>query len=84
MATNNNIKSNKSLSSNINLNANNNGENQYFYEDEVYSIDKRGKVKFGLVMENYEAAPSDDEFEDSLKKGYSNVFESECQTQKIT
>lgn len=26
--------------------------NQYFYEDQVYTIDKKGSVKFGLVVEN--------------------------------
>lgn len=25
--------------------------NQYFYEDQVYTVDKKG-VKFGLVVEN--------------------------------
>lgn len=25
---------------------------QYFYEDQVYSVDKNGSVKFGLVVEN--------------------------------
>lgn len=25
---------------------------QYFYEDQVYTIDKKGNVKFGLVVEN--------------------------------
>lgn len=27
-------------------------ENQYFYEDVVYRMDKRGNVVFGIVMEN--------------------------------
>ena len=26
--------------------------NQYFYEDQVFTIDKKGSVKFGLVVEN--------------------------------
>lgn len=26
--------------------------NQYFYEDQVYTVDKKGTVKFGLVVEN--------------------------------
>lgn len=26
--------------------------NQYFYEDQVYTVDKKGSVKFGLVVEN--------------------------------
>ncbi|GAB0092462.1 (E3-independent) E2 ubiquitin-conjugating enzyme [Sergentomyia squamirostris] len=35
--------------------------NLYFYEDEVYRIDHRGRVKFGLIMENFESTPSDSE-----------------------
>ncbi|XP_059621124.1 (E3-independent) E2 ubiquitin-conjugating enzyme [Phlebotomus argentipes] len=42
--------------------------NLYFYEDEVYRIDHRGRVKFGLVMENFEGTPSDTE-EFALTKG---------------
>ncbi|KOB75972.1 Uncharacterized protein OBRU01_06572, partial [Operophtera brumata] len=34
---------------------------QYFYEDEVYKINNRGQVVFGLVLENYEANSSDQE-----------------------
>lgn len=26
--------------------------NQYYYEDQVYTVDKKGSVKFGLVVEN--------------------------------
>jgi hypothetical protein len=26
--------------------------NQYFYEDQVFTVDKKGNVKFGLVVEN--------------------------------
>lgn len=26
--------------------------NQYFYEDQVYTVDKKGSVKFGLIVEN--------------------------------
>lgn len=46
-------------------------KNQFFYEDEVFKIlSRNNQVKFGLVIENYEAINStDDEFEDSLKKG---------------
>lgn len=43
-------------------------ENNFFYEDEVYSLDKKGRVKFGLVMENFEGSSSDNE-EDFLNKG---------------
>lgn len=48
-----------------------NVENQFFYEDEVFWINKKGYVKFGLVMENFEAASSDneDDFDDILSKG---------------
>lgn len=46
-------------------------DNQYFYEDEVFRIDKKGRVKFGLVLENSEAFSSDeeDDFDDILSKG---------------
>lgn len=46
-------------------------EHQFFYEDEVFYIDKKGMVKFGLVLENYEAASSDNEdgFDDNLRRG---------------
>lgn len=44
--------------------------NQYFYEDQVFKITTKNTVKFGLVIENYEAINStDDEFEDTLRKG---------------
>lgn len=43
-------------------------ENNFFYEDEVYSLDKKGRVKFGLVMENFEGSSSDNE-DDFLNKG---------------
>lgn len=43
-------------------------ENNFFYEDEVFSLDKRGRVKFGLVMENFEGSASDNE-DDFLNKG---------------
>ncbi|XP_055677910.1 (E3-independent) E2 ubiquitin-conjugating enzyme isoform X2 [Lutzomyia longipalpis] len=42
--------------------------NLYFYEDEVYRIDARGRVKFGLIMENFEGNPSDSE-DFTLNKG---------------
>lgn len=35
-------------------------ESQYFYEDVVYRVDKRGNVKFGIVMENDDQDMSDD------------------------
>lgn len=51
--------------------AENFGENHFFYEDEVLKFDKNGRVKFGLVLESYEAnySESESDFEDSVKKG---------------
>lgn len=45
-------------------------ENQYFYEDVVYRVDKRGNVEFGIVMENDDQDLSDDSSgnEDSPKR----------------
>lgn len=40
-------------------------DNQYFFEDEVFRIDKKGRVKFGLVMET----SGDEELDDVLNKG---------------
>lgn len=44
---------------------------QYFYEDEVYKINNRGEVVFGLVLENYEGNSSDQEsdIETPIQKG---------------
>lgn len=39
-------------------------ESQYFYEDVVYRVDKRGNVEFGIVMENDDQDMSE-ESEDS-------------------
>lgn len=46
--------------------ATNNGitESQYFHEDIVYRVDKKGNVEFGIVMENDDQDMSD-ESEDS-------------------
>ncbi|XP_058812642.1 (E3-independent) E2 ubiquitin-conjugating enzyme [Topomyia yanbarensis] len=44
-------------------------ENQYFYEDEIFCIDGRGRVKFGLVLENFEVSEEEGFEEDTLKKG---------------
>lgn len=46
-------------------------DNQYFYEDEVFRIDKKGRIKFGLVLENCGSFSSDEEdyFDDVLSKG---------------
>lgn len=51
--------------------AENFGENHFFYEDEVLKFDKNGRVKFGLVLESYEAnySESESEYEDTVKKG---------------
>ena len=45
-------------------------ENQYFYEDVVYRVDKRGNVEFGIVMENDDQDLSDESSgnEDSPKR----------------
>lgn len=44
-------------------------ENQYFYEDEVFCIDGKGRVKFGVVLE-VEFSEGEEGFEeDALKKG---------------
>ncbi|XP_067617063.1 (E3-independent) E2 ubiquitin-conjugating enzyme UBE2O isoform X2 [Eurosta solidaginis] len=46
-------------------------DNQYFFEDEVFRIDKKGHVKFGLVIETSEtySGDEDDDFDDVLMKG---------------
>lgn len=49
-------------------------ENRYFYEDEVFRYDANGRVRFGLVMETFDANSSDSEMtqsdtEDQLKMG---------------
>ncbi|XP_055923942.1 (E3-independent) E2 ubiquitin-conjugating enzyme [Eupeodes corollae] len=50
-------------------------DNQYFYEDEVFRIDKKGRVKFGLVLENSETFSGDDADElDVLSKGEIRVI----------
>jgi len=35
-------------------------EHQYFYEDEVYRINKKGNIEFGMVLENSELVSSDE------------------------
>lgn len=46
-------------------------DNQYFFEDEVFRVDKKGRVKFGLVIETSEtySGDEDDDFDDVLLKG---------------
>ncbi|XP_014214684.1 (E3-independent) E2 ubiquitin-conjugating enzyme UBE2O [Copidosoma floridanum] len=48
----------------------NNVDTQYFYEDVVYRVDKRGNVEFGIVMENDDQELSDEssDNEDSPKR----------------
>jgi len=50
-------------------------EDQYFYEDEVYRINKRGHIEFGMVLENSELASSDEnsDREDGIRKGHIRV-----------
>lgn len=45
-------------------------EDQYFYEDVVYRVDKKGNVEFGIIMENDDQDFSDDSSanEESPKK----------------
>lgn len=35
-------------------------EHQYFYEDEVFRINKRGNIEYGMVLENSELVSSDE------------------------
>lgn len=42
---------------------------QYFYEDQVYRVDKKGSVKFGLVVENEVS-----KFFISLENIFLNIF----------
>ena len=50
-------KSEKTMATNV---AAGSSESQYFYEDVVYRVDKRGNVEFGIVMENDDEDMSDD------------------------
>lgn len=45
-------------------------EKQYFYEDVVYRVDKRGNIVFGIVMENddHDMSEESTDSEDSLPK----------------
>ncbi|KAI8130973.1 (E3-independent) E2 ubiquitin-conjugating enzyme [Lucilia cuprina] len=47
------------------------GDCQYFFEDEIFRIDKKGRVKFGLVLETpgTYSGDEDDEFDEILDKG---------------
>lgn len=61
------------MASNTNSNrtmTDSNYENQFFYEDEVLKFDKNGRVKFGLVLETYEAGLTDEsDMEDNVRRG---------------
>lgn len=52
-------------------------EHQYFYEDEVYRMNKRGNIEFGMVLENSELVSSDDNSDGEeggkMKKGHIRV-----------
>ncbi|KAL4719760.1 hypothetical protein ACJJTC_005228 [Scirpophaga incertulas] len=58
---------------------------QYFYEDEVYKINNRGQVVFGLVLENYEGISSDQEsdIESSVQKGEIRVVWHPSGTERV-
>lgn len=52
-------------------------ENLYFYEDEVYKINKKGNIEFGMVLENSELLSSDEsdvEENERIKKGFIRVY----------
>lgn len=44
------------------------GDHSYFYEDEVYRVNGRGQVAFGLVLDNCEGSSSDTDGE-QLQRG---------------
>lgn len=52
-------------------------EHQYFYEDEVYRVNKKGNIEFGMVLENSELVSSDDDSDNEegvkMKKGHIRV-----------
>ncbi|XP_075230933.1 (E3-independent) E2 ubiquitin-conjugating enzyme UBE2O isoform X3 [Lycorma delicatula] len=52
-------------------------EHQYFYEDEVYRLNKKGNIEFGMVLENSELVSSDDNSDveegGKMKKGHIRV-----------
>ncbi|XP_052740128.1 (E3-independent) E2 ubiquitin-conjugating enzyme isoform X3 [Bicyclus anynana] len=58
---------------------------QYFYEDEVYKINNRGQVVFGLVLENFEANSSDQEsdMETAIQKGEIRVVWHPSGTERV-
>ncbi|KAK9500379.1 hypothetical protein O3M35_001657 [Rhynocoris fuscipes] len=52
-------------------------EHQYFYEDEVYRVNKKGNIEFGMVLENSALVSSDDDSDNDegakMKKGHIRV-----------
>lgn len=53
-------------------------ENQhFFYEDEVYRISQSGRVCFGMVMENYEANLSDQDSDSENNSAYAPIKKGE-------
>lgn len=51
-------------------------EHQYFYEDEIFRLNKKGNFELGMVLENSERLSSDeedDEYEGTVKNGYIRV-----------
>lgn len=51
-------------------------EYRFFFEDEVFAWDKHERLRFGLVMETYDATYSDSEMsetEEALKQGQVRV-----------
>lgn len=58
---------------------------QYFFEDEVYKINNRGQVVFGLVFDNYEATSTDQdsEVETPIQKGEIRVVWHPTATERV-
>lgn len=52
-------------------------EHQYFYEDEVYRVNKKGHIEFGMVLQNSELVSSDENSDNDengkMKKGHIRV-----------
>lgn len=51
-------------------------EDRYFYEDEVFRINKKGYIEFGMVLQNSELVSSDDSEtggDPKIKKGHIRV-----------
>lgn len=51
-------------------------EHLYFYEDEVFRLNKKGSLELGMVLQNSEHLSSDeedDEYEGTVRNGYIRV-----------